>query len=106
MALYLLMNLPLGILTLMGVTSVSSRWIDAHRKQRAFRAGRCQMPEHTSPDRICGMPIVAHMDVYGAYGYKFFQWLCDEHARDGERRMRGGLYRIEWLREGATSTHS
>lgn len=104
MALVLYMNLPLAILTLLGATALSTYWIDKRRKERAFRTGQCQKPDPTSPNRICGMPIVAEMDVYGAYGYKFFQWLCDEHARDGERRMRGGLYRIEWLREGATST--
>lgn len=102
---FLLMNLPLWILGVLGISALVSHWTDRWRKERAFRAGRCQKPDETTPDHICGMPIVAHMDVYGAYGYKFFQWLCDEHARDGERRMRGGLYRIEWLREEATSTH-
>src|SRR5918999_266787 len=104
MALLLFMNLPLAILGLLGVSAVLNHWLDARRKERAFRAGMCQKPDAASPNRVCGMPIVAHMDIYGAYGYRFFQWLCDEHARDGERRMRGGLYRIEWLREGATST--
>jgi hypothetical protein len=103
MGLLLLMNLPLGILTVLGVSAVSSNWLDARKKERAFRAGRCQKPDASTPDHVCGMPIAAHMDIYGAYGYKFFQWLCDEHARDGERRQRGGLYRIEWLREGAPS---
>jgi hypothetical protein len=105
MALWLFMNLPVALLGLIGLTSLVSHRLDAIRKERAFRAGLCQKPDDTSPNKICGMPIVAHMDVYSAYGYKFFQWLCDEHARDGERRMRGALYRIEWLREGATSTH-
>lgn len=104
MGVLLLMNLPVGILSMLGISWVLSRWIDTRRKEKAFRRGRCQKPDGTSPDRMCGMPIVAHMDIYSAYGYKFFQWLCDEHARDGERRMRGGLYRIEWLHEGATST--
>jgi hypothetical protein len=104
MALLVLLNLPVWILAVLGISSVSNHYVDARRKERGFRAGRCQKPDGTTPDRICGMPIVAHMDVYGAYGYKFFKWLCDEHARDGERRMRGGLYRIEWLREGAPST--
>ena len=104
MALLLFMNLPLAILGTAGASWLLSRWLDDRRKERAFRLGQCQKPDGTSPNSICGMPIVAPMDLYGADGYKFFQWLCDEHARDGERRMRGGLYRIEWLQEGATST--
>jgi hypothetical protein len=104
MALLLFMNLPLAILGLLGASAVVSHRLDAHRKERAFKIGACQKADDASPNKMCGMPIVAHMDIYGAYGYKFFQWLCDEHARDGERRMRGGLYRIEWLPEGATST--
>jgi hypothetical protein len=105
MGLLLFMNLPLAILGVLGLSALVSHHLDARRKERAYRLGMCQKPVDGSPNRICGMPIVAHMDIYGAYGYKFFQWLCDEHARDGERRMRGGLYRIEWLREEATSTH-
>ena len=104
MALLLYMNLPVAILGLLGITAFASYRIDKTRKERAFRTGLCQKPDASSPNRICGMPIAAEMDIYGAYGYKFFQWLCDEHARDGERRMRGGLYRIERLREGAPST--
>jgi hypothetical protein len=104
MALLLYMNLPVVILTLLGACAFFSYRIDKTRRDRAFKTGRCQKPDSTSPDRICGMPIVAHMDVYGAYGFKFFQWLCDEHAREGERRLRGGMYRIEWLREGTPST--
>lgn len=104
MALLLFMNLPVAILALLGASYLVSHQVDERRKERAFRQGRCQKPLDAAPGNECGMPIVAHMDVYSAYGYKFFQWLCDEHARDGERRMRGGLYRIEWLPEGATST--
>ena len=98
------MNLPVLILTLIGVCALWSYRVDKARKERAFKTGQCQKPVAASPNRICGQPIAAHMDIYGAYGYKFFQWLCDEHARDGERRARGGAYRIEWLREGAPST--
>jgi hypothetical protein len=104
MALVLYLNLPVLILTLLGACALTSYQVDKVRKERGFRCGQCQKPDSSSPNHICGMPIVAHMDVYGAYGYKFFQWLCDEHARDGERRLRGGMYRIEWLREGAPST--
>ena len=104
MALLIVMNLPVIILAMLGLSALISHRLDAHRKERAFRLGLCQKPDERSPNHVCGMPIAAHMDIYGAYGYKFFQWLCDEHACDGERRMRGGLYRIEWLREGAPST--
>ena len=45
-------------------------------------------------DWLGGQPIASRIDVYQGYEYRFHEWLCDEHARDGRARARGFSYRI------------
>lgn len=88
-----------GPLTAIVVAVFLSPWLGRRRIQKALAQGRCQKQVAGSPGGICGMPIAARMDVYEAYEYRFFQFLCYEHALDAERKARSRLYTIEWLSE-------
>ena len=65
-----------------------------HRAKKAFAAGRCQRKVSGLPGGVCGQPIASRIDVYQGYEYRFHEWLCDEHSRDGRARAKGFSYRI------------
>ena len=65
------------------------------RARKAFKKGRCQRAVRGVPGGICGQPIVARIDLYQGYEYRFHQWVCDEHTRDAKVRERGFRYRVE-----------
>lgn len=79
----LLVNGPLAWVVL------SDTYESAMSERKAVRArerGTCQRKVSWVPGRVCGQPIVARVDVYEGYEYRFLQWLCHEHATDVERR--------------------
>lgn len=64
------------------------------RAQRALRDGRCHRKVHGLPGGVCGQPVVARIDIYQGYEYRFHEWVCDEHCRDAKIRERGFSYRV------------
>jgi len=79
----LLVNGPLAWIVL------SDTWESATSERRAARArarGTCRRKVSWIPGRVCGQRIAARIDIYEGYEYRFLQWVCDEHARDVERR--------------------
>jgi hypothetical protein len=99
-ALMALINLPILLLGVILSCTWASIQRDRRRKRVALERGRCELAVAAVPGHECGMPIAACLDLYEGDRYRFFRWLCDGHARDAERRARGGLYRIEWLSAG------
>ncbi len=63
--------------------------------RKAFKRGRCQREVPGIPGGACGQPIVARIDLYQGYEYRFHQWVCDEHTRDAKVRARGFRYRVD-----------
>jgi hypothetical protein len=90
------LNAPL---TAIVVAVFLSPWLGRRKIRRALAKGTCQKRVQGVPGGICGMPIAARMDALEAYEYRFFQFLCYEHALDADRRARGRLYKIEWLED-------
>ena len=90
----LLCNGPLAAVLL--TDSVQSHRSEL-RAQAALSSSRCQAGSRWLPGRSCNQPAVARLDVYEGYEYRFFRCLCDEHARDAERRMAGPTYRLSSL---------
>ena len=72
------------------------------RAERAFAQGRCQARARWLPGHSCGQPIVARLDVYEGYEYRFFKWLCEEHSGDALRRATGSTYRLDRVAKGAS----
>lgn len=68
--------------------------LSERRARKAFKAGRCQRKVPGLPGGTCGHPITARVDVYQGYEYRFHEWVCDEHRRDGRLRQRGFSYRV------------
>ncbi len=64
---------------------------------RRLKKGGCGRREHPASRSTCGMPIAARIDIFEGYEYRFHQWVCDQHARDAERRGSGRRFRVEWL---------
>lgn len=71
------------------------------RARKAFNRGTCQREVKGLPGGVCGQPIVARIDLYQGYEYRFHQWVCDEHTRDAKVRARGFRYRVEDVEEPA-----
>ena len=72
------------------------------RAERAFAKGLCQARARWLPGHSCGQPIVARLDVYEGYEYRFFRWLCEEHAGEASRRAPGSTYRLDRVASGAS----
>ena len=72
------------------------------RAERAFSRGRCQAGSRWLPGHSCGQPIAARLDVYEGYEYRFFRWLCEEHAGQAQRRASGSSYRLDRVADGAS----
>lgn len=72
--------------------------IDSHRSEnradKALAKNRCEAGSRWLPGRRCGQPVVARLDVYEGYEYRFFKCLCEEHSIEAERRMAGPSYRV------------
>lgn len=73
------------------------------RARRAFKRGTCQRVVPGLPGGECGQPIVARIDLYQGYEYRFHQRVCDEHTRDAKVRARGFRYRVEDADEPAVA---
>jgi hypothetical protein len=67
------------------------------RAQAALATNRCQAGSWWLPGSRCGQPVVARLDLYEGYEYRFFKWLCEDHAEEAHRRSRGPSYRIDRL---------
>lgn len=68
--------------------------LSERRARKAFAKGGCQRKVAGLPGGRCGQPIVSRVDVYQGYEYRFHEWLCDEHSRDGRARSQGFSYRV------------
>ena len=68
--------------------------LSERRARKAYKVGRCQRKVPGLPGGTCGQPITARIDVYQGYEYRFHEWVCDEHCRDGRLRARGFSYRV------------
>ncbi|HET7481358.1 MAG TPA: hypothetical protein VFK89_00720 [Actinomycetota bacterium] len=87
-----MVNGPLaGVLIL----DAQNGFVAERRARRALAAGRCQRRVPSLPGGVCGQPIVARIDVWQGYEYRFHEWVCDEHTRDARLRARGFNYRVE-----------
>lgn len=64
------------------------------RARKEFAAGVCKRKVPGLPGGTCGQPITSRIDVYEGYEYRFHEWLCDDHARDGRARSKGFCYRV------------
>ena len=64
------------------------------RARKAFAAGRCRRKVPGVPGGECGQPLSARVDAYQGYEYRFHEWVCEEHARDGRVREKGFSYRV------------
>ena len=71
-----------------------SSFMSERRARKAYAKGYCQRKVPGIPGGICGQPIASRIDVYQGYEYRFHEWLCDEHARDGRARSKGFTYRV------------
>lgn len=90
----LLCNGPLAWVIL--ADSIESRSSES-RAEAALAKNRCQAGSWWLPGSRCHQPVVARLDLYEGYEYRFFRWLCEDHATDAERRSRGATYRIDRL---------
>ena len=93
------LNMPILLLSLILSATWLAHWAEQRRKERGLERGICQRKEPTVPGGICGMPLVACVELYEGDAYHFFQWVCDAHARDASRRIKGSLVRVDWLEE-------
>ena len=100
MRLWLFMILCNGPLAWVVLTDTWESATNERKAARARKKGVCQRKVAWVPGKVCGQPIAARIDVYEGYEYRFLQWLCDEHARDVERR--DSARRIVVDREAAT----
>jgi hypothetical protein len=64
------------------------------RARKALAAGVCKRKVPGLPGGRCGQPVTSRIDVFQGYEYRFHEWLCDEHARDGKARSKGFSYRV------------
>lgn len=94
MRIALFMFLVNGPLAALLVADFSDSAMSERRARRMFKAGRCMRKVPGLPGGQCGQPIAARVDVYQGYEYRFHEWVCDEHQRDGQLRQRGFNYRV------------
>jgi hypothetical protein len=93
------LNMPVLLLLMVLSATWLGQWAEQRRKQAGLERGRCERKVPTLPGKTCGMPLVACVELYEGDAYHFFQWVCDEHARDASRRVKGSLVRVDWLGE-------
>lgn len=86
MRVLLFMALVNGPLAWIVLSDLWESMTNERKADRARQKGTCQRKVSWIPGNVCGQPIVARMDVYEGYEFRFFQWLCHEHATDVERR--------------------
>ncbi|MEA2453441.1 MAG: hypothetical protein QOG04_2151 [Actinomycetota bacterium] len=67
------------------------------RAEKALAQDRCQAGSRWLPGHRCGQHVVARLDVFEGYEYRFFRCLCEEHATEAQRRMAGPSYRVALL---------
>ena len=67
------------------------------RAEKALLEDRCQAGSRWLPGSRCGQSVAARLDVFEGYEYRFFRCLCEEHATDAQRRLRGSTYRVARL---------
>lgn len=64
------------------------------RAEKAFALDRCQAKSSWLPGHRCNQHVVARLDLFEGYEYRFFKCLCEEHATEAQRRMTGPSYRL------------
>ena len=68
--------------------------LSERRARKAHATGVCKRKVPGLPGGVCGQPLASRIDVFQGYEYRFHEWLCDEHARDGRARAKGFSYRV------------
>lgn len=96
MRLALFMLLCNGPLAWIVFSDTWDSWAHERRAAKARQRGTCQRRMGWVPGQVCGQPIAARVDIYQGYEFRFFQWLCHEHAIDLERRASVPRMTIDW----------
>lgn len=97
MKIALVMALCNGPLALVIVADLVGGGRSEARAERALLENRCQAGSRWLSGHRCGQKVVATLEVFEGYEYRFFKCLCEEHATDAQRRKRGSCYQVARL---------